>query len=54
MPRSFIKFSNSFLKKIYRDQFGEFVHGYWDSLRVKNFKTITLAFVHLSWFCTYC
>ena len=30
MLRSFIKFSQVILKKIYGDQFGEFVCGYWD------------------------
>ena len=29
MPWSFIKFSQVILKKIYGDQFGEFVCGYW-------------------------
>ena len=29
MPSSFINFSQLIRKEMYRDQFGEFVYGYW-------------------------
>ena len=41
MPWSFIKFSWVILKKIYGDQFGEFVCGYWGlkGLKIKIWAT---------------
>ena len=33
MPWSFIKFSQVILKKIYGEQFGEFVCGYWGLIK---------------------
>ena len=49
MPWSFIKFSQVILKKIYGDQFGEFVCGYWG---LKGQPEIKFDLQHV--YCTVC